>query len=359
MKTRTIKQQLNWLILKITLYSFLISFGTYFIYVVLVAKSGKDYSEYLDFGPADWMQLVVSTLLTVVVSVVTAAGFARRVLFPLQSLTESARRVAGGDLNARAERGEQPLTEMSELVDDFNRMAEKLDNSSRDIRTWNAAIAHELRTPVTILRGRLQGLADGIFPPEQQLFINLVKQTDGLSHLIDDLRTLSLAQSGHLRLQYGLINVPQEIEAIAAVVEVDFKFSQHSLVLRLNEARVPCDAARLRQALLALLENARRYAVSGVVMISCREHDEGVMISVEDEGPGISKEVAESIWEAFVRGDDSRSRHSGGSGLGLAVVRAIVLAHGGEVSCGPGELQGTRFSLWLPLSTAHGQKNAR
>ncbi|MBK0097300.1 HAMP domain-containing protein [Erwinia sp. S63] len=360
MKLLTIKQQLNWLILKITLYSFIISFGTYFIWVMITTlRTGHPVGDDLTFDTADWMQVIVSTLLTVVVSVLTAAGFARKILFSLNSLTVSARRVADGDLSVRAQQDAKPLAEMSALVDDFNQMAEKLENASRDIRTWNAAIAHELRTPVTILRGRLQGLADGIFAPEQQLFLNLVKQTDGLSHLIDDLRTLSLAQSGHLRLQYGVINVPQEIEAIAAVVEADFKVSQHSLVLRLNDAMIPCDAARLRQALLALLENARRYAVSGVVMISCREQQDGVVITVEDEGPGVSAEVVATIWDAFVRGDDSRSRHSGGTGLGLAVVRAIIVAHGGEVKYDSGELNGTRFSLWLPYAADIGQKEAR
>lgn len=349
MKLHSIKHQLNWLILKVTLYSFVISFGTFFAWVFYTTfRSGHPVGDEFAFDTADWVQLIISTLLTVLVSVLTAAGFVRKILFPLQSLTASARQVADGDLSARAQQGEKPLAEMSALVDDFNQMAARLENASRDIRTWNAAIAHELRTPVTILRGRLQGLADGIFPPEQQLFVNLVKQTDGLSHLIDDLRTLSLAQSGHLRLSRSTIDVPQEMAAIAALMEADFKASQHSLVLDLHPAQLCCDAARLRQAMLALLENARRYAVSGVVVISCREQQQGVTISVEDEGPGISPEVAATIWDAFVRGDDSRSRQRGGSGLGLAVVRAIVLAHGGEVRCTPGTLHGTRFTLWLP-----------
>ncbi|PIJ50949.1 hypothetical protein BL250_05120 [Erwinia sp. OLTSP20] len=355
MKLYSLSRQLNWVIIKITLYSFFISFAVYLLYFVVIAlHSGRSVTASIDMGSTvDWMQIIVSTLLSVLVSVAIAARFARTLLFPLNSLAESARRVADGDLSARAQKGEQRLKEMSGLVDDFNLMAEKLDAMSREIRIWNAAIAHELRTPVTILRGRLQGLEEGIFQPEPQLFHNLVKQTDGLSRLIEDLRVLSLAQSGHLQLHFDHVQVEKEIEAVAALVKDDLTRSHHTLKLELAAVAIHCEPSRLRQAVLVLLENARRYAVPGRVIVSCTARQQGALIVVEDEGPGIGAETAARVWDAFSRGDGPCSQQNGGSGLGLAVVRAIVMSHGGYVDYGRGARGGSRFSLWFPPGPAN------
>lgn len=350
MKRRGLSRQLNWLIIKVTLYSFLTSFATYTFYPTFVGLfSGQLLPLDLDMGTTgDWLTTIVSTLLTILVSVFFSARFARQMIVPLESLTHSAKRVAEGDLTARAREGSIEIGEINALVKDFNRMAENLETLSHDSRMWNAAIAHELRTPVTILRGRLQGLADGIFAPDNKLFVNLVHQTDGLTRLIEDLRTLSLAQSGHLHIYQERVNIKSEIESLAELVKDDFTVSHHSLVLKLNPAIIECDVSRFRQVMLAFLENARRYAIPGIVMVSCEKDPEGVFVHIDDEGPGIDLAFASSIWDAFVRTDESRSRQSGGTGLGLAVVKAIVLAHGGRVYCQKSELAGTRFSFWLP-----------
>lgn len=357
MKHRGLSQQLNWLIIKVTLYSFLTSFATYAFYPTFIGLfSGKFLPLDLDMGTTgDWITMIVSTILTIAVSVFISAKFARQMIVPLESLTQSARRVAEGDLTARAIKGSIELGEISALVKDFNRMAEKLETMSQDIRTWNAAIAHELRTPVTILRGRLQGLAEGIFAPDHKLFINLVNQTDSLTRLIEDMRTLSLARSGHLHIYHDRVNIKNEIESLAELVKDDFRKSHHSLVLKVNPAIIECDVSRFRQIMLAFLENARRYSVPGIVMVSCEKDREGVFVHIDDEGPGIDKAIALTIWDAFVRADESRSRQSGGTGLGLAVVRAIVLAHDGKVYCERSELKGTRFSFWLPNTASHQQ----
>ncbi|MCD2358709.1 ATP-binding protein [Pantoea sp. MHSD4] len=350
MKQRGLSGQLNWLIVKVTIYSFLTSFATYSLYPTVIGLfSGQLVPLDLDQGTAsDWITLLVTTLLTIAVSVFFSARFARQMIVPLESLTHSAKRVAEGDLSARASEGAIEIGEINALVKDFNRMAETLETLSNDSRTWNAAIAHELRTPVTILRGRLQGLADGIFAPDHKLFVNLIHQADGLTRLIEDLRTLSLAQTGHLHIHYERVNIKSEIESLAELVKEDFKASHHSLVLKVNPAIIECDALRFRQVMLAFLENARRYSIPGVVMISCEQEAGFVAVHIDDEGPGIDPAFARSIWDAFVRTDDSRSRLSGGTGLGLAVVKAIVLAQGGKVSCEKNNLNGTRFSFWLP-----------
>ncbi|WP_380178075.1 ATP-binding protein [Kalamiella sp. sgz302252] len=350
MKYTGLKRHLVVLMTQVTCYSILISFAVYYIWLGLcVWLFGAHLPEMLyTIQPEDWLQLGVATLLSLLVAGLVASSFARKLVLPLDSLADSARKIAGGELSARAVTGDQRLTELSELVNDFNIMAGKLEAASGEIRTWHAAIAHELRTPVTILRGRLQGLADGIFPPEQALFQNLIRQTDGLARLIDDLRTLSLAESGYLSLRREEVDIGQEIVTLVELLRPAFAEKQLSLATRLDEVRLSCDAARIRQALLALLENARRYATPGIVLVSCASVAAGVEITVEDEGPGISEGIAEKLFDAFSRGENARTRDSGGSGLGLAVVKAITEAHNGQVSCEASELGGSCFRLQLP-----------
>ena len=149
----------------------------------------------------------------------TATRFSRRIIQPLNSVTESVRRLAHGDLEARAHAGDRSLGETSALVEDFNSMAERLQRMTSEMVIWNAAIAHELRTPVTILRGRLQGLAEGVFEPDEALFRSLLAQVEGLSRLIEDLRVLSLADSGHLHLQLEEVDLAQVIGDLKGAVE--------------------------------------------------------------------------------------------------------------------------------------------
>lgn len=348
MKGSGLSRHLIVLMTQVTCSSIIISFGVYYVWYGLALLFTN--MEAVDYEPTtgEWMQFGISTALSLAVAILTAVRFARKVLYPLNSLADSARKIAGGELGTRAEAGDRRLTETAALVDDFNTMAERLETASGEITTWNAAIAHELRTPVTILRGRLQGLADGVFPPDHALFVNLVKQTEGLARLIEDLRTLSLAESGHMPLHCEDSEISREIAAVAELMRPSLAERKLSLVLRLDDITLHCDAARLRQALLALLDNTRRYATPGVVMVSCFRSPEGVTIAVEDEGPGIPVEIGSTLFNTFTRGDQSRSRESGGTGLGLAVVQAIAKAHGGKANCEISELGGAAFKMTFP-----------
>lgn len=347
MKGTGLIRHLTMLMIQVIFFSVAISFSVYYVcYGMTLLINGPGEVLYQPSSD-EWIQFGVSTLLSLIVAVMTAVKFSRMMLLPLNSLAESARNIARGELSARAVAGDRKLTEISALVDDFNTMAKRLETASGEITTWNAAIAHELRTPVTILRGRLQGLADGVFQPDHTLFLNLVKQTDGLARLIEDLRTLSLAESGHLLLHWEITEISREVTAVAEVMRPSLAERGLSLVLKLDDITLKCDGARIRQALMALLDNARRYAQPGIVMVSCVQSDERAIITVEDEGPGISAEIGGTLFNAFSRGDQSRSRESGGTGLGLSVVRAITKAHAGKVACGESRLGGTAFRLIL------------
>ncbi len=350
MNNAGLSRHLTWLLVHVTVTSILLSFLVYYVwYGVMSLITPIDVQEY-EVTLRDWILLAVSSALSVMVAVFAAVRFARKLLLPLNSLADSARKIAGGELGARAQNGDHRLTEIAAMITDFNSMAERLEKTSSEITTWNAAIAHELRTPVTILQGRLQGLADGVFPPDHALFVNLVKQTDGLARLIEDLRTLSLAGSGHMPLHVENTSLDREIRAVTDLMRASMAERQLSLVLELDDVTLSCDAARIRQALLALLDNAQRYATPGIVRIACYQETTHVIITVEDEGPGIPEEIGTSLFDPFTRGDQSRSRASGGTGLGLAVVRAIINAHSGQISCTTGIMKGARFTLRLPAA---------
>jgi two-component system sensor histidine kinase AdeS len=298
---------------------------------------------------AEWVWLIATTLTALCLATVVAIKLARRILVPLNSVADSIRRVSHGDLGARAEAGDRSLGEAAILADDFNALANELQRVTEEQVFWNAAIAHELRTPVTILRGRLQGLADGVFAPDGEQFHSLLAQVEGLARLIEDLRVVSLAESGHLDLQVQPIDLATEVGAVLTVFGDALAAAGHEVMLDVDANRVDGDPVRIRQALLALLENVRRHATAGVIRIGSRVENGWCHLSVEDEGPGISAEFAPHVFTAFRRGGEDRSSRSGGSGLGLAVVAAIARAHGGQAICRPTACGGSAFELCWPV----------
>ncbi|KVW31838.1 ATP-binding protein [Burkholderia ubonensis] len=296
-------------------------------------------------GP-EWAWLIATTLLGLALAVLMAIRLARRILVPLNSVANGIRRVAQGDLGARAVAGDRSLHEAALLADDFNALAGELQRVTAERAFWNAAIAHELRTPVTILRGRLQGLADGVFPSDETQFRRLLTQVEGLGRLIEDLRVVGLAESGHLNLQVHEADLGADVEAVVAVFDDALKAAGQHAVLDLDTRPMRCDPVRIRQALLALLENARLHAVPGSIRIRTRVEQGRCHLSVEDDGPGIPADFAPHVFDAFRRAEGERSGK--GTGLGLAVVAAIAHAHGGQATCRPAAGGGTVFELQWP-----------
>ncbi len=330
----------------------LVFFGTYLAFSILFYFSpwSEDTDNWLT--GFDLTILAVLIFIAVVVAAVASIRLARRILEPLESLAESARRIKDGDLSARAIPGDKSLGETALLVEDFNAMAQRLQDMASDMTLWNATIAHELRTPLTILKGRLQGMIDGVFEPDEKSLHALVQQVDSLARLVEDLRTVTLADSGHLDLHLQPIRLKDEIERLAGVLEQELKQDGFELRLQLSDALVSVDAMRIRQVLLALITNARRYAVRGGIEISLKVESDQVILRVADEGPGLDADIASSAFEPFRRGRKSHSLEKGGNGLGLSVVRAIVEAHGGKVRYAPSNKGGAMFeiSLGRPVS---------
>jgi two-component system sensor histidine kinase AdeS len=228
-------------------------------------------------------------------------------------------------------------------------MAQRLEDIVAAMASWNAAIAHELRTPLTILRGRLQGLADGVFEPNDELFRNLLSQVEGLSRLVDDLRIVTLSESRRLEMRFEPTDLEQEIRQAVDAMRPALMEAGFAIELDTRRMVLACDGVRLRQALLALLDNAKRYATPGLLHVSTGAEEDELVIAVEDQGPGLSPEFAPHAFDTFSRAEASRSRRHGGAGLGLSVVRAIAEAHRGRAQYRASAAGGAIFEIVLPL----------
>ncbi|CAM3890861.1 ATP-binding protein [Paracidovorax anthurii] len=342
--SRQIARSMMAIAFSVSLLVLLTSYAFYFLWKTYWPENFSDESLVPTVPELLWM--IGTTMAGLALAVVVAINLSKRILVPLNSVADSIRRVAQGDLAARADAGDRSLGEAALLADDFNLLAEKLQRMTQEQTFWNAAIAHELRTPVTILRGRLQGLAEGVFEPEEALFQTLLTQVDGLTRLIEDLRVVGLAESGHLDLHIREANLDEEIRDVVAFCDAALRSAGQRAVLDLQAGPVRCDPMRIRQALLALIENVRRHAVAGDVIIRTHIDGTNVLLRVEDEGPGIPEEFASQVFTAFRRNPAAQAEtdHKG-TGLGLAVVAAIAHAHRGQASCRPTARGGSLFEL--------------
>ncbi|VXB21201.1 Integral membrane sensor signal transduction histidine kinase [Pseudomonas sp. 8BK] len=329
---------------------FIAVFGSSVFYAIAVAYMPNSISETWIPSRVEMIWIGCTIVAALGLSVFVAIRLSRRLITPLNSVAHSLREVAQGNLTARAPLDEKAMGETAQLVRDFNAMAERLQSMTREREFWNAAIAHELRTPVTILRGRLQGLAEGVFDPSSELFEGLLRQVEGLNRLIEDLRVLSLKDSGHLEIQRTSVRLADELSNVLQAFAAPLTAKGFQLHNQLDaNLLVECDALRIRQALMALLENALRHADPGNLRVRLQQVGDNCQLSVADDGPGIDSALAADIFEAFRRGDPSRSRKSGGSGLGLAVVKAIAEAHGGHAIC-QASGAGSLFIISWPVS---------
>lgn len=303
----------------------------YLIYGILIRVAPKlvlpDNEQWMPAG-IEWFIIGFVCLIAAILAAIAATGLARSIVAPVVSVAQNARRIADGDLSARAVSVNGSLSGLSMLVDDFNLLAERLEAASEGVTRWNATIAHELRTPVTILRGRLQGLADGVFKPEPQLLRSLEAQVTSLSALIDDLRTVTLFDAGQLRADLRETDLAEVVEATIQLMRPELEKAGLILHTSIEPSNCVADSGRVRQAVLALLENARRHADPGPVHVTLARRADEVHLEVRDSGPGLPPDFEEHAFDPFRRYMEQGIIPKG-SGLGLSVVRAIAEIHAG------------------------------
>ncbi len=296
--------------------------------------------------------LLLAGVLAGTVSILLGLGLSRGLTAPLARLTAAARRIAGGDLSQRVP--ETGSTEMAALGQAFNLMAANLEKAEELRRNLVADVAHELRTPLSVLQGNLRAILDGVYPLEQAEIAALYDETRLLSRLVDDLRELAQAEAGQLRLNLQPTDAAKVIQATASTFALAAEAREISLVLQVADDLPPvlADPDRLAQVLRNLLSNALRHTPpGGQISISARAAEGTVEIAVADTGEGIRPEDLPHVFDRFWRADRSRARETGGSGLGLAIARHLVQAHGGEMGVESKVGQGSRFWFSLPVAS--------
>ncbi|PXV71817.1 ATP-binding protein [Pantoea sp. PNA 03-3] len=326
--------------------------GSYLFYSFVIdhIPGGLSASNSENMTVFDWVWIAISSSLCILIALLFAFKLTAKILHPLSSVAASLRRISQGDLSARAASSQSRLGEVNLLVRDFNDMAEKLQTLDNERKSWNAAIAHELRTPVTILRGRLQGLVDGVFEPDPPLFISLLRQTEGLSRLIDDLRVVGAAEGGSFTLDIQSVPFSDILENVSTAFCHPFRERGFTLVMEKTQAITQCDPLRIIQCLTILFDNARNYATPGPIAVRSGVRDSAYFIEVEDAGPGVAEEFQRHMFEPFQRGIAGRTANPTGCGLGLSVAKAIMQAHGGDIGYKTSSQGGSLFLLRWPVA---------
>jgi signal transduction histidine kinase len=275
---------------------------------------------------------------------------ARTFTRPLQELSRASRKMAQGDLQQAVPVRTQD--ELGELAATFNQMSAKLDQANQARRQMTADIAHDLRTPLTVLSGYLEAMEDGTLAPTPNRLALMQQEVQTLQRLVTDLRTLSLADTGELTLQKEPTAITDLLNQIHNTFAHQAAQQEINLLVKADAdlPDVPLDTARMRQVLGNLVSNALRYTpINGTITLTASMKDEALHIAISDTGSGIAPEDLPHIFNRFYRGDRSRQGGYGESGLGLAIAKSLVVAHNGDIMVTSTQGMGTTFTILLPV----------
>jgi signal transduction histidine kinase len=324
----------------------------------------RDIRAQIRFAEDDFLRefgiaLLMALLAGAAAAVAGAVYLARQITRPVRTLRESAEAIATGDLSRRT--GIQRTDDIGALARSFDQMTETLERNEESRRQLFADIAHELRTPLAVIRSTVQALGDGVYKPSATHVETVMRRVDMLTQLIDDIRDLSLADVGQLRLETTDVAVDALLEGVRQrhaplAAERELTLQSESTA---GDVALMIDRTRIDQALDNLVRNALTHTPGGGTITvqahrSTDEHGQAWMsLNVTDTGPGFDPDELKRVFDRFYRADSSRSRARGGTGLGLAIVRGIAHAHGGEaVALNNTEGPGATVSLRVPIEVA-------
>ncbi len=328
------------------------------IFLILIALLGwLASSAWHAGGNAEWTSgdhggppgpIILRPIIGIAVILTVIFFFVRRVrrtVEPLVDVMEAADRVAEGDYQVRVSQGGS--REVGRLISSFNAMAERLDVNETQRQLLFADIAHELRTPLSVIQGNIEGMLDGIYPRDDDHLAPLLDETRVISRLLNDLQTIATAEAGMLQLHREPTAIDDLLRDVVAAFTPLAK--SQGIGLAIGGGPVPLEAnidvVRLRQVLDNLVSNAIRYTPDGgQIRISVHHEGDAVAYTVADTGKGMDPEEAAHMFERFVK-----SKDSGGSGLGLAIAKGIVEAHGGTINATSALGEGTAVRFTLPI----------
>lgn len=318
---------------------------------------GENTERGLGMGPGRGRQVLLEQLrnsslqsvgIALVLALAAGGYLALRLVEPIRGITAATRRYGRGDHTVRVP--VQGKDELAELGQAFNDVASQLTAKENRERQMVADIAHELRTPLTVLKADLESLEDGLLEAQPSVFRRLVGEVDLLERLVQDLRLLSLAEAGELRLNKQACDLAEVCSAVMEAFRFQAESKQVQLLSHLEPVALHTDPERIQQVLFNLLANALRYTpVGGSIAMRLSTQAQMARLEVQDSGPGIPPEHLAHVFDRFYRTDGARRRDAGGSGLGLAIAKALVEAHGGRIEASNRPQGGALFAIILPL----------
>jgi signal transduction histidine kinase len=293
-----------------------------------------------------------AALAAILIALFLGIFLARRLTRPVRELTIATRSMAKGDLKQQVPVRSQD--ELGELAASFNHMSEDLARANELRRQMTADIAHDLRTPLSVIKGYAEGLRDGVLQATPETFQTVHQEAEHLSRLVEDLRTLSLADAGELTLTRQLVHPRELLERIAAAhqpraqqLEIDLQVTGEA-----GAPAVSVDPERMAQVLGNLVSNALRHTpAGGQISLAAGQRGDNALLTVQDNGVGIAPDKLRRIFSRFYRGDESRQTHEGESGLGLAIAKSLVELHGGIITVASTLGEGTTFTIALPAGS--------
>ena len=296
-----------------------------------------------------WWQFLLVGVVAASISLVVARLLARGMTQPLRDMAAAARRMEVGDYSVRVET--KSRDEVGELATAFNRMSEELEHLEQSRRDLVANVSHELKTPIAAIRAHLENLLDGVEQPDPATLGVMLAQVERLGRLVDQLLDLSRLESGEVPLRIEALPLQPLVDDL--ISEIDVALPGRGVLVRNDvPADLPAlsaDRERVHQVLFNLVDNAVRFTpVGGSVTISARRRNGSVEVAVADTGAGIEAEHLPRLFERFYRADAARTRGEGGTGIGLAIARSVVEAHGGRISAESEPGRGSVFTFDLP-----------
>ena len=295
--------------------------------------------------------LIWGGLLALGVAMVFTFVLSRRMSAPIRALTSAARQLGQGDYSQRVEFHTKAKDEVGELARTFNSMADDLTRAEQLRRNMIADAAHELRTPLSNIRGYLEAIRDGLIQPDASTLDSVYEEALLLSKLVEDLQEISVADAGQLQLSRQPEDIAVSVRSAvsASLPQADAKGVSLTMDLPVELPYCNIDYHRIGQVLRNLLDNALAHTPKGgSITVSARESGSQVEVSVTDTGEGIPADDLSNIFERFYRVDKSRTRATGGSGLGLTIAKRLVEAHGGRIEVQSELGRGSRFAFTVP-----------
>ena len=295
------------------------------------------------------LYLLYGALVGMAIALLLGIILSRTLTRPIRELTRATHAVSEGDLSQQVP--VRSKDELGELARAFNKMSAELSRSINARKQMTADIAHELRTPLSLILGHAEAVHDGVLHPSTENFEIIREEATRLEHLINDLRTLSLADAGELSMQVETIEPRRLIQEVYALYQYQAQIKNITFELNLapDLPLIEVDPGRMTQVLTNILDNAMRHTPeAGRILLAAREVEYMVELSVQDSGPGLDLNDTDRIFERLYRADPSRYREDGGSGLGLAIAKSIVQAHGGQISAQSEPGAGLRIKVRLP-----------